>query len=65
MTALTPRQLQICELIGEGLTSKEIAGQLNISLNTVNKRRKDIARNLKAPPGENLTNYINKLLSQR
>ena len=34
---LTPRQIQCIELVGQGLTSKTIAYQLNISTRTVEK----------------------------
>jgi len=36
---LTSREIQICNMIKRGLTSKEIAGLLNISYNTVGRHR--------------------------
>jgi len=35
MNNLTPRELQVLELIAQGLTNLEIAGELYISVNTV------------------------------
>lgn len=41
---LTPREIQITSLVKSGFTSEEIAGQLNISLLTVNTHRQNILR---------------------
>jgi DNA-binding CsgD family transcriptional regulator len=35
VTALSPRQSQVAERVAKGMTSKEISGQLDISLGTV------------------------------
>ncbi len=43
---LTPRENEILELIGQGKTSKQIAGTLNLSVFTVNNHRKHICRKL-------------------
>jgi len=43
---LTPRELEICDMIREGLSSKEIAKSLNLSLLTVHKHREDIRKKL-------------------
>jgi len=43
---LTPRELEICEMIKEGLSSKEISDNLNLSLLTVHKHREDIRKKL-------------------
>jgi PAS domain S-box-containing protein len=43
---LTPREQEICDMIKEGLSSKEISDALNISLLTVHKHRQDIRKNL-------------------
>jgi len=45
---LTQREIQILELIGSGLLSKEIAHTLNISIHTVNNHRKNIFSKLGA-----------------
>ena len=44
---LTPREVQICNLIKRGLSSKEIAGFLNISKFTVGRHRHNIRKKLK------------------
>jgi len=41
-TSLTPREIQVCELIRTGYQSKEIASILNIAVRTVNKTRQNI-----------------------
>ena len=43
---LTRRERQILQLIAEGWTGRKIAGQLNLSLNTVHVHRKNIMRKL-------------------
>jgi PAS domain S-box-containing protein len=43
---LTPREMDICAAIKEGLSSKEIADELGLSLNTVHKHRQIIRRKL-------------------
>jgi len=44
---LSERELEILSLIGNGLLSKEIANQLNISVHTVNTHRQNILEKLK------------------
>jgi PAS domain S-box-containing protein len=46
LTKLTPRELDICELIKKGYSSKEIAAFLNVSVQTVHKHRQLIRRKL-------------------
>ena len=46
MGALTPREVEILKLIAEGFKSREIAGYLNISANTVDKHRANIMKKL-------------------
>jgi DNA-binding NarL/FixJ family response regulator len=41
-TALTPRQLEILQLIAMGKSSKEIANSLNLSLKTVDSHRTNL-----------------------
>ena len=43
---LSPREYEICKLIREGMTSKEIASTLNISEHTIRKQRYNIRRKL-------------------
>lgn len=45
-TILTPRQREILQLVAEGCTTKEIAGQLNISVKTVESHRTQIMERL-------------------
>jgi PAS domain S-box-containing protein len=59
---LTPRETEICRLIKSGLTSKEIAEILNLSLGTVHKYRELIRRKLGlANIDVNLTSYLQSL----
>ena len=44
--SLTPREKEILILIGHGLTSKEIASELRLSVETVKNHRKSICRKL-------------------
>jgi PAS domain S-box-containing protein len=43
---LTPRELQICDMIRDGLSSKQIAENVNLSLYTVHKHREQIRKKL-------------------
>ncbi len=43
---LTSREIEICNMVKNGLTSKEIAGLLNISLQTIEKHRSHIRKKL-------------------
>jgi PAS domain S-box-containing protein len=43
---LTSREIDICNMIKNGLTSKEISGLLNISLQTIEKHRSHIRKKL-------------------
>lgn len=44
--SLSPRELEICNLVKTGLSSKEIASSLNTSEGTVRNQRKSIRRKL-------------------
>ncbi len=46
VTKLSPRELEICNMVKNGLSSKEIAGSLNISIHTVVKQRQRIRKKL-------------------
>jgi len=46
-TDLTPREIEIVQLVAEGLSSGEIAAKLSLSTHTVNTHRKNIMRKLK------------------
>ena len=59
---LTPRQLQICRMIKNGHTSKEIAESLGTSLLTVHKHREAIRDKLGIKNrGINLNSYLQSL----
>ena len=56
---LSPREREICNMIKNGASSKEIAAALNISLATVRKHREFIRRKLGISHKDiNLTNYL-------
>jgi len=59
INALSERELQIVKLIKEGFSSKEISGQLNISLKTVEVHRHNILKKLNLKNSAALVNYIN------
>lgn len=56
---LTPQEIEIATLIREGLSSKEIAERLNISLVTVNFHRRNLRKKLKLDnTRKNLRSYL-------
>ena len=58
---LTRRQVLICEMIRDGMTSKEIALALNCASSTVNNHRNAIRRKLKlSGKSANLQAYLNR-----
>ena len=48
MARLTPRESEILDLVVEGLSSKEIAGRLNVSFKTVEAHRAKVMRKMEA-----------------
>lgn len=48
-TGLTPREIEVSSMIKANLTSKEIAGLLNLSAQTIEKHRKNIRKKLRVP----------------
>jgi PAS domain S-box-containing protein len=61
-TKLSPRELEVCRLIKNGLTSKEIAEALNLSLMTVHKYRELIRKKLGLVNNDvNLRTYLQSL----
>ena len=59
---LTPRELEVCRLIKNGMTSKEISEALNMALKTVHKHREIIRRKLGLVGDEtNLSTYLQSL----
>lgn len=59
MNSLSRRELDIVKLLKEGLSSKEIAVQLNITLKTVEVHRYNILKKLKLKNTAALVNFIN------
>jgi PAS domain S-box-containing protein len=59
---LTPREIEICDMIKNGLTSKEISGLLGVSNQTIEKHRKNIREKLRiSNKGINLTTFLQQL----
>ncbi|MDD5427250.1 MAG: PAS domain S-box protein [candidate division Zixibacteria bacterium] len=59
---LTPRETEICQMIKNGFSSKQIARAFNISLLTILKQRKTIRKKLKiANKKINLASYLKTL----
>ena len=59
---LSPREIEICDLIKMGATTKEIAKTLNISITTVNKHRERIRNRLDISRKDvNLTVFLQNL----
>lgn len=62
---LTPREKEIVVGVVNGLSNKEIAGQLNVSVNTVMTHRRNIASKLQihSPAGLTIYAIVSKLVS--
>ena len=59
---LTPREIEICDLIRNGFTSKEIADLLHIAFNTVETHRTHIRKKLQLDRKKiNLTSFLNTM----
>ncbi|QEP44767.1 DNA-binding response regulator [Ectothiorhodospiraceae bacterium BW-2] len=58
---LTRREQQILKMVAEGLTSKEIAEKISISIRTVQKHRENIMRKLEYPTMAKLIKIANQL----
>jgi DNA-binding NarL/FixJ family response regulator len=57
MAALSPREREVLQLVAEGLTTKDIAGKLHISVKTVETHRKQIMDKLEIRSVAELTKY--------
>jgi RNA polymerase sigma factor (sigma-70 family) len=56
---LTPRELDVCELIKQGRSTKEIADDLHVSSETVQKHRQSIRKKLQIDRrGLSLASYL-------
>ncbi len=59
---LTPREIEICNMIKSGLTSKEMSRLLNVSLQTIERHRNNIREKLGlVKKGINLNTYLQML----
>jgi DNA-binding NarL/FixJ family response regulator len=54
---LSPRETQVLQLIAEGFANKQVAGELNISIKTVEKHRQNVMKKLKIHDTAGLTRY--------
>lgn len=57
IAALSPREREVLQLVAEGLTTKDIAGKLRISVKTVETHRKQIMDKLEIRSVAELTKY--------
>lgn len=62
---LTDRELEVLQLIGQGRTSRHIAGQLHISTRTVEAHRAHIKDKLQLPDGPSLVRYAVRWMESR
>ena len=62
LTKLTPREIEICNMVKNGLTVKEIAQLLHLSARTVEAHRANIRKKLQLCKSKtNLTSYLKTL----
>ena len=54
---LTPREAEVLQLIAEGQTNKQIAGELGLSVKTVEKHRQQVMNKLGIHETAGLTRY--------
>ena len=57
---MTSRELEVVELCGDGLTSKEIAGNLNVSVRTIDTHKSNIFKKLSISSTLELVKYAVK-----
>lgn len=60
---LSSREMEVLKYVGEGYTSKEIADQLSISINTVNRHRQNILEKLKVKNSVSAFNENKQILN--
>jgi DNA-binding NarL/FixJ family response regulator len=56
-TPLSPREIEIVQLIAQGMIAKEIASELNLSTHTIYTHRKNIMKKLKLSSASELVLY--------
>ncbi|MBP7381031.1 response regulator transcription factor [Myxococcota bacterium] len=54
MDRLTDRELVVFELLGRGMSSRQIAGELNLSVKTIDAHRENIKKKLNIPDAQEL-----------
>ena len=60
MVRLSPREIEVCNFVKNGMTNKEIARLLNIALHTVEKHRRTARKKMGLTnKGINLHTYLN------
>lgn len=59
INALSRRELEVAQLIKGGLSSREIAGQMGVTLKTIEVHRYNILKKLTLPNSAALVNFIN------
>ena len=59
LNLLSEREIEVINQIKDGLSSKEIADKLNISVKTVEVHRHNILKKLKVKNTASLINFIN------
>ena len=59
INSLSKRELEIVQLIKRGLSSKEISGQLSVSVKTIEVHRYNILKKLTLPNSAALVNFVN------
>jgi DNA-binding NarL/FixJ family response regulator len=62
---LTDRELHVFQLIGSGLSTREIAGQLNLSIKTIETHRENIKRKLNLRGASELVHSATQWASRR
>jgi len=60
LESLTPMECRVLALVGQFMTSKEIAGRLGISYRTVQNHRANIGRKLDLKGIHQLTSFANQ-----
>ncbi len=60
-TNLTPREIEICDMIRNGLTTKEISMLLHISIRTTEKHRAHIRKKFCINKNNNLLSFLQSL----
>jgi DNA-binding NarL/FixJ family response regulator len=58
---LSPREVEVCNMVRNGFSSKQIASTLNVSVQTVNNQRYSIRRKLRIGDQTNLSSYLKSL----